>query len=215
MFVGASPELLVARRGTTVRCHPLAGTAGLTGHADDDRRSADDLLASQKNQREHRLVVDAIADELRGRCSTLSVPDTASLELLRSVAHLGTVIEGTLAGADTAVPTALDLLAALHPTPAVGGTPRPQALELIERLEAVDRGRWAGPVGYIDAAGDGEWMIGIRSAAIRPDGTRLCAGAGIVAGSDPASELAETTVKLRPVLQAIYPGAGDLLNGAR
>jgi isochorismate synthase len=217
MFVGASPELLVERHGSAVRCHPLAGTTALVGRADDDRRATDALLASEKNLREHSLVVEAIADELQPRCTSLSVPSTPSLELLHSVAHLGTFIEGRLAeaGGDHAAPRVLDLLAALHPTPAVGGTPRAQALEMIERLEAADRGRWAGPVGFMDAAGDGEWVIGIRSATVRPDGTRLCAGAGIVAGSDPKAELDETTVKLRPVLQALYPGAGELLNGAR
>jgi isochorismate synthase EntC len=123
------------------------------------------------------------------------------------VAHLGTRISGRLAAP---VPV-LDLLDRLHPTPAVGGTPRDEALGAIAEGEPDDRGYWAGPVGWTDATGDGEWMIGIRSARLDGDGTTLTlrAGSGIVAGSDPAAEAEETNVKLAAVLDAVVPGAAS------
>ncbi len=210
-FVGVTPELMVARHGPEVTCHPLAGTIGLGG--DDDAAAVARLVESAKDQVEHRLVVEDIQRVLGPRCSALDVPAAPTLVRLHSVAHLGTCIRGKLSAADQPVEHALRLVAALHPTPAVGGVPRHEALAFIAATEAVERDHWAGPVGWVDAAGDGEWMIGIRSTTISAGGTsaRLCAGAGIVAGSDPAAELAETTVKLTPVLEALAPGAGHLL----
>ncbi|MGP8060642.1 MAG: isochorismate synthase MenF [Acidimicrobiales bacterium] len=210
-FLGVTPELLVARSGSVVTCHPLAGTVALGGPDDDSAVAR--LLGSAKDHAEHRLVVEDIAALLRPRCSSLDVPRSPTLVRLHSVAHLGTLIEGKLDGDDRPVEHALGLLAALHPTPAVGGVPRTEALAYIRRSEAVDRDHWAGPVGWVDAAGDGEWMIGIRSATVSGDRTsaRLCAGAGIVEDSDPADELAETTVKLAPVLEALAPGTSALL----
>ncbi len=166
-FFGASPELLVARHGDRVAAHPLAGTVP---RGDTARRDADaqrELARSDKNRAEHRYVVDEIAATLAARCAELSVPDEPSLVAFRSVAHLGTRIEGRLRAPGTDV---LDLLADLHPTPAVGGTPRPEALAFIAAHEAGERGYWAGPVGWVGAAGDGEWMIGIRSARLHEDG---------------------------------------------
>ncbi len=202
VFVGASPELLVARHGATVTSRPLAGTVGQGASPDADRAAQDRLLGSDKDQREHRLVVEAITAVLGPWCTTLRAPAAPELSRLHSVAHLATEITGTLA--DPA-PDALVLVAHLHPTPAVGGVPRQAALEAIEALEADRRGWWAGPVGWVDGRGDGEWMIGIRSAVLGPEGVVLRAGAGIVAGSEPQQELDETTVKLRPVLDALYP----------
>lgn len=215
-FLGASPELLVRRQGATVESHPLAGTVALDDSAAHGHAAAGEavkrLLASAKDRVEHRLVVEAVASALGRRCTELSVPDTPSLVRLRSVAHLGTAVRGTLRPArDGGAPSVLALLAALHPTPAVGGVPRAEALATIADLEASPRGHWAGPVGWVDATGDGGWMIGIRSATVQGAFAILTAGAGIVAGSDPLAELEETTVKLAPVLEALAPGAGRLL----
>jgi isochorismate synthase len=142
-------------------------------------------------------------------CEELTVPPEPSLVAFRSVAHLGTRITGRLA---RAVPV-VELLERLHPTPAVGGTPRDAALAAIAEGEPDDRGNWAGPVGWTDATGDGEWMIGIRSALAGGVGVAshrqeltVRAGAGIVAGSDPDAEAAETNVKLATVLNTVLPG---------
>jgi menaquinone-specific isochorismate synthase len=208
-FVGASPELLLSRCGNRVRCHPLAGTVGLTATAADDR-AIESFLDSKKELAEHELVVEAIAAALAPYCDRLRVPTAPSLVRLRSVAHLGTLVVGHLR--DRGQPShALALLAAIHPTPAVGGVPRREALALIAKLEPGPRGNWAGPVGWVDARGDGEWMLGIRSATLSTAGAVLWAGSGIVSGSLPEAELAETTIKLVPVLEAVAPGAGERL----
>lgn len=209
-FLGASPELLVRRQGAAVSSHPLAGTVGLTGDS-TDVTATERLLGSAKDQAEHRWVVEAIAAALGPRCERLSYPSEPTLVQLRSVAHLGTPMEGTLRTDRGSLPSVLELLTALHPTPAVGGVPRPAALEAIAALEPTPRGHWAGPVGWVDAAGDGEWVIGLRSATVNDQTVRFCAGGGIVAGSDPQAELAETTVKLAPILEAFAPGAACLL----
>ncbi len=215
-FLGASPELLVRRRGDAVGCHPLAGTVGLRPEAGPggDGEPADlvGFLSSAKDRLEHELVVEAIVEALAPRCTHLEVPAAPSLVRLRTVAHLGTAIEGRLAAAEGGrTPSVLELLADLHPTPAVGGLPRSLALACIDRLEPAGRGLWAGPVGWVDAAGDGRWVIGIRSATVEGSAATLTAGAGIVAGSDPWEEVAETTVKLASVLDALAPGASRLL----
>jgi menaquinone-specific isochorismate synthase len=210
-FFGASPELLVARHKSRVTCHPLAGTVprGTTARNDADAQGR--LAGSDKEHAEHRFVVDDIAERLAPFCEELTVPPTPSLVAFRSVAHLGTRIVGRLA---TPWPTVLLLLERLHPTPAVGGTPRADALAAIAAGEPNDRGYWAGPVGWTDARGDGEWMIGIRSALLDAGGREaartvlgLRAGSGIVADSDPDAEAAETNVKLVTVLDTVLPGA--------
>jgi menaquinone-specific isochorismate synthase len=206
-FFGASPELLMARHGRHVTCHPLAGTVarGQTARADADAQGG--LAGSAKDRSEHRFVVDSISAALRPLCDELTVPSEPSLVAFRSVAHLGTRIEGHLRDADPPLGI-LDLVELVHPTPAVGGTPRTEALATIATLEADARGYWAGPVGWADAKGDGEWMIGIRSARLHSDGrtVTLRAGAGVVADSDPAAEAAETDVKLTSVLESLVPG---------
>jgi isochorismate synthase len=211
-FLGASPELLVRRQARTVTCHPLAGTVGLSGDDGDENDGAiERFLASSKDRVEHELVVEEIVAALQPRCDELAVPATPSLVRLHSIAHLGTLVEGTLRAERGHPASVLELLAALHPTPAVGGVPRPEALACIAALEPVPRAHWAGPVGWVDATGDGQWMIGIRSATVLGRTVRLTAGAGIVAGSDPQAELAETTIKLAPILDAVAPGAARLL----
>ncbi len=208
-FFGASPELLVARHGERVSCHPLAGTVprGATARSDADAQRG--LADSPKSHLEHRLVVEEVARVLETCCDRLTVPEEPSVVAFRSVAHLGTRIEAHLAAPLPVV----DLVARLHPTPAVGGTPRAEALAFIDAHEIGRRGHWAGPVGWIDGRGDGEWMIGIRSAHLHGDGATvtLRAGAGIVADSNPADEAAEIDVKLATVLDAIVAGASTQL----
>lgn len=199
-FVGASPELLVSRRQQQVRSHPLAGTFARSGDPRADADLAAELTASAKDRWEHRLVVDAVAAALAPKCDRLAVPDAPEILLLRNVLHLGTEITGELAAP---VPTALDLVAALHPTPAVAGTPRAAALAYLREAENFDRGRYAGAVGWMDQRGDGDWAIGIRSAELAGDHARLFAGVGIVAGSEPEAELVETQLKLQALLAAL------------
>ncbi len=208
VFLGASPELLVARRGHQISAQPVAGTAG-NGREDPSR-----LLQSAKDRWEHQLVVDEISRALAAQGAVVDVPPGPELMALHSVVHLATRIEARLPDWTPPQPTVLDLLAALHPTPAVGGVPRSAALELMAALEAGPRGLWAGPVGWVDGQGDGEWVIGIRSATVSGRRAVLWAGAGIVADSVPAAELAETTLKLVPVIEALSPGGSALLGSA-
>ena len=195
-LVGASPELLVRRIGAAVESRPMAGTAV----ADGDRASLRALAESVKDQREHGFVVDAISDALGDVCTELEIGAIPEVAVFGHVAHLATPFRGQLRSPTT---SALDLARLLHPTPAVGGTPSDRAVEVIRALEGFDRGRYAGPVGWVDARGDGEWAIALRCAELDGTRARLVAGAGIVAGSDPDAEWAETQAKLEPMLRAL------------
>ncbi len=198
-FVGASPETVIRKRGREVVSVPLAGTAARSADLGDDARSAQALRNSGKDRREHSLVVEAVADTLAPHCVALTV-EGPSLLATSTVWHLATTVRGTLRDADS---DALMLAAALHPTPAVCGTPRDAALELIRRLENGSRGLYAGLVGWVDGRGDGEWALSVRCAEVQADRLVLHAGAGIVAGSEPEAELRETDAKLRTMLEAI------------
>lgn len=203
-FLGATPELIVACHGRRVLCHPLAGTTGLTEDPEDPSATPTGrLLGSDKELQEHRLVVQAIAEVLHGWCDQLVVPEHPEVLRLGTDARLSTRIEGLLASRTG--PAVLDLLSELHPTPAVGGVPRSDALAFISGREEVGRGYWAGPVGWTNAAGDGEWVLGIRSVTLENERARVWAGAGIVRASDPQAELEETTLKLEPVIAALSP----------
>ena len=201
-LIGASPELLVAVHGNEVRSHPLAGTAPRTGDPDTDGRVAAELLASTKNQIEHRIVIDEIYDTLLPLCSYLDWQPEPSIVTVANVQHLGTAMQGRLSEPR---PGVLDLVHQLRPTPALGGAPRAAALELIERVEGVRRGRYGGAIGWVDGSGDGEFAVTIRCAELDADGrsARLVAGGGIVAESDPLAELAETQAKFQAMLSAI------------
>ncbi len=201
-FIGASPELLVDVHGNAVRSHPLAGTTPRTGDPDTDRRAADELLASEKNQIEHRVVIDMIHDTLLPWCSYLDWEPEPSIVTVANVQHLGTAMEGHLSDPR---PNVLELVTALSPTPALGGFPRAEALQLIAATEGFTRGRYGGAVGWVDAAGDGTWAVAIRCAELSDDRrtARLLAGGGIVADSEPLAELAETQAKLQAMLSAI------------
>ena len=198
-FVGASPELLVRRRGGRLWSMPMAGSVERGGSLADDRRRTSALQASAKERDEHRLVVEDMVQRLQPVCGHLSVNGPRVVGL-SSVAHLATTISGRL---HLPAPSALDLVGLLHPTPAVGGHPRDAALAAIAELEGFDRGLYAGPVGWVDRRGDGEWAVALRCASL--DGRRavLSAGAGIVAGSDPEAEWTETQAKLEPMLRAL------------
>ena len=148
------------------------------------------------------MVVDTIASALAPVVEHLEVPDEPEIRELRNVSHLGTSMTGTLARIGDRYPSVLDLVGLLHPTPAVAGTPVDLALDYLAKLEELDRDRYAGPLGWVDARGDGEWYVGIRSAIVSGDSARLFAGVGIVADSDPLAELAETQLKLQAFLAA-------------
>jgi menaquinone-specific isochorismate synthase len=201
-FVGASPELLVSRRGQAVRSHPHAGTVARSGDPATDDALIAGLMDSPKQRREHRAVVEAVAGALRPLCRQLDVPTSPSIVLLRNVSHLATLIQGELSDGNLSR-SALGLAARLHPTPAVAGSPTDAALKLIADLEGMDRGCYAGPVGWVDARGDGDWVVGIRSATLDGPTARLVAGVGVVTGSDPRDELAETQLKLQALLAAV------------
>lgn len=203
-FIGASPELLVRRHGREVSSHPLAGTAARSGDPEADAKAAGRLLDSQKDRAEHRAVVEAIACSLGPITTRLSVPDRPEIVSLRNVSHLGTFISGVLAGRPGGpYPSALSSVALIHPTPAVCGTPTEGALEYIAKEEGLDRGRYAGPLGWVRADGDGEFHLGIRSAVLEGSKASLYAGVGIVADSEPAEELRETQLKLQAMLAAL------------
>jgi menaquinone-specific isochorismate synthase len=201
-FIGASPELLVSVNGNTVQSHPLAGTAPRSGDPDTDARAAAQLLASTKNQVEHRVVIDMIHDTLLPWCSYLDWEPEPSILTVANVQHLRTIMEGHLSDPR---PNVLELVRALSPTPALGGFPRTEALALIAEAEGFDRGRYGGAVGWVDANGDGTWAVAIRCAELSADrcSARLVAGGGIVAASEPFAELAETQAKLQAMLSAI------------
>ncbi len=199
-FIGASPELLVRRHGAEVDSHPLAGTVARSGDGRDDERLVASMMGSPKTRREHRVVVDAIADVLRPLCEALDVPDTPSVMSMRNVSHLASHIRGRLV---PGAPSALGLVARIHPTPAVGGYPTEAALRYLQKVEGFDRGRYAGPVGWFDSRGDGCFALGIRSALIQGRHASIFAGNGIVAGSEPAGELTETQLKLQALLSAL------------
>jgi isochorismate synthase len=200
-FVGASPELLVRRSGNTIQCHPLAGTITLPPNvAPDDYQNW--LLGSAKNLHEHGLVVDEIVQKLADVYDHIQADAEPTIVTLRTVAHLGSWVTAT-SHDEQASPDALEVLRMLHPTAAVGGIPRENAYELICRLEDHDRGHYAGPLGWMDQTGDGEWWIGLRGVLIKGREFEAWAGAGIVSESDPSAEREETKDKLAVVLASV------------
>ena len=201
-MIGATPELLVSRDGHQVSALVLGGTLPRGADPAQDDALGAELLASAKNNEEHAYAVDSIREALQPLCETLEVEARPALLKFPNLQHLGTRVRGTLAGGGTPK-SALALAAAVHPPAAVCGTPTGAALELIRELEHMDRERYAGPVGWIDAEGNGEWGIAIRCAQLSGRTARLFAGCGIVAGSQPAAELAETLVKLQPMRDAL------------
>lgn len=200
-LIGASPELLVRRRGRKVTCRPFAGSAPRSADPLADKASADLLLSSAKDRREHAFVVDHLRERLATVCDDVDAPSTPTLASTGEIWHFATTLHGTLTDPTTSV---LDLALLLGPTPAVCGTPDQAAAQFIREVEGA-RGPYAGAVGWCDADGDGEWMVAIRCLQLFADRSRIrtWAGGGIVAGSDPQAELDETSAKLRTVRTAL------------
>lgn len=199
-LVGATPELLVRLRGGLATSRVLAGTVRRTGGTQDAARLAAELATSGKNTSEHEFAVESVASALAPYCSGMHVPDVPFVLELPNVFHLATDITAVA----EANYSALALAGALHPSAAVCGTPTPAAGDLIAELEGIDRGRYAGPIGWVDANGDGEWALALRCGQITsPNEIQLFAGVGVVADSNPLDELAETNAKFVPMRDAL------------
>ncbi|MDR6866684.1 menaquinone-specific isochorismate synthase [Microbacterium resistens] len=206
-LIGASPETLVTSHGGTVTARVLAGTTARGADADADARASAALASSTKDLDEHQYAVQSVLTSLRPHTRTLAASEQPFTLKLPNLFHLATDVEGELTDGQSS----LDLVGALHPTAAVAGAPTDAAVAAIRRLEPFDRGRYAGPVGWVDGDGDGEWAIALRCAQFGdPLGAdeglipiTAYAGAGIVAGSDPEAELLETRVKFRPIVDAM------------
>ncbi len=208
-FFGASPELLVAKQGLRIRSRPLAGSIGRTRQAGADEARGQRLLHNPKDRYEHEIVVRAIAEALSGICTDLRCDQTPSVMKLESIMHLGTNIEARLSQ-DL---SALDMMALLHPTPAVAGSPLLPALATIKELERFPRGWYAGTVGWCDARGDGQWALALRCGLLKGDRIEIFAGAGIMADSESKAEWREVEAKMQAVKRALAmvmgrPGSG-------
>jgi isochorismate synthase len=198
-FLGASPELLVSLREGLASALGLAGSVRRGATPDEDEALGRGLLASAKNRREHATTVGAILEALSGVTEQLLASEQPQLRRLRNIQHLATEVAGrALPGVDV-----LELVRRLHPTPAVCGWPREAARRVISAIERFDRGWYAGPVGWLDARGDGEFAVALRSALVRLDHAWLFAGNGIMGDSEPESELAEVQLKFRPLTEAL------------
>ncbi len=200
---GATPEMLVRRERGLVTSRVLAGTIRRTGDDDRDLALAATLARSSKDLEEHEYAVRSVAEALEPHCSSMNVPEAPFVLHLPNVMHLASDVAGVVH--DAATVSSLRLAEALHPSAAVGGTPTPVATQLITEIEGMDRGRYAGPVGWMDSSGDGEWGIALRSAQLSGQSVRLFAGCGIVADSDPEAELAESQAKFVPVRDSLAP----------
>ena len=201
-LIGATPELLVRLEEGLATSRVLAGTIRRSGDPGRDTAQAAVLASSSKDLQEHAYAVNSVAEALAKHCASVDVPGSPFVLHLQNVMHLASMVSGVVADCSTS----LGLLASLHPSAAVCGTPTDAAMEVIREVEGMDRGRYAGPVGWMDASGDGEWGIALRCAEVNPsDGRRLrlFAGCGIVAGSRPEQELAESSAKLVPMRDAL------------
>jgi isochorismate synthase len=199
-LIGATPELLLARTGSRVFSHPHAGSMPRSADPAVDRANGEALFVSGKDHVEHSVLAEAVVETLRPFCRKLAAPSEPKLVSTPTMWHLGTTVTGELIDRDI---TALHLAAALHPTPAICGTPTAAARQLVGELEPYDRDYYAGAVGWVDAAGDGEWAVAIRCAEVADSSMRLYAGGGIVPGSDPKAELDETSAKFQTLLRAM------------
>jgi isochorismate synthase len=195
-FFGASPELLVRRSGASVSTVALAGSIRRSSDPAVDDHLGEQLLRSDKNRREQRIVSERIVRILRPHAVWVEAAAEPEVIKVANIQHLGTPVIAQLAEPRSAV----ELAGLMHPTPAVGGEPHERAIAAIAELERMDRGWYAGPIGWMDATEDGEFCVGLRSALLRDREAHLYAGVGVVAGSDPAAELDETEIKLDALL---------------
>ena len=197
-FVGASPELLLSQSGREIKLNPLAGSAR-RGKGADDLAVGEELLANGKNREEHAIVVDDLVSRLTGLTTRLDYSREPALRRMATVQHLSTEIAGTL----REEVSSFDVLHSIHPTPAVGGTPRSEAMAFIDKVEGIDRGWYAGGVGWVSPEAGAQVALALRCALIQGATSRLYAGNGIVAESDPAAELIETRLKFQPMLNLL------------
>lgn len=198
-FIGATPERLVKKTGEEILSTCLAGSIARGDTLERDEKLGEELLDDEKNRYEHQLVVDSIRDALKPYCDELSIPTSPQLMKLKDIQHLYTPVIGQ-ASEHTSL---LNLVEKLHPTPALGGVPREKAMHVIRQEEQMDRGLYAGPIGWMDAYGNGEYAVALRSGLLQRDKAYLYAGCGIVADSQPESEFKETQMKFRPMLRAL------------
>lgn len=205
LFFGATPERLIEVKKGKAYSACVAGSIRRGKTAQEDRQLSEELLSDPKNREEHQHVVSMISTIFESYCKDVEIPKIPRLMKIRDIQHLYTSVEGTI-GQENDI---FSFVEALHPTPALGGVPTNVALEMIRKEEGMDRGYYAGPIGWTDAAGNGEFAVGIRSALIQGNRAYLYAGGGIVADSNPEEEYEETWVKFRPVLRAL----GGKLNG--
>lgn len=214
-LIGSTPEMLIKVEDGKARARVLAGTLDrATAPLDDPDYAKRVLAGSQKQQHEHAIAIDSVTRQLEPFTSSMTSHSEPFVLELPNVWHLASDVTAELRMEGGAVPTSLDLVEALHPTAAVCGYPTSVAGELISELEHMDRGPYAGPVGWFDAAGNGEWGIALRGAVIEdPQAVRLFAGCGIVSGSNPAAELEETWSKFRPMLEALGLDRARVLSG--
>jgi menaquinone-specific isochorismate synthase len=202
-LLGATPELLIRRTGASLHSVVLAGTMPRGGSPEADRALGAALLASSKDRDEHSYAVEDVRAALQPLCADLRIDEQPSLLRLPNLQHLATQVYGELTGGDDVSHSALALAAALHPTAAICGTPADKAMDLIRELEGMDRGRYSGPVGWVDARGNGEWGIALRCGLVSGRNARLFAGCGIVAESNPPAEVAEAQTKFWPMRYAL------------
>ena len=196
IFLGATPECLVRLVEGRVETASVAGSAPRGRSPEEDLELGRQLRESKKEQAEHAFVVRALCDALAPHCDALEVRESPRLMRLQDIQHLETPITGQL----RARRSILEVLGSVHPTPAIAGAPREAALEWLSLNENLDRGWYSGPIGFVDSEGGGEFYAALRSAVLRGNEARLFAGAGVVDGSDPESELRETRLKLRAML---------------
>ncbi len=202
-LLGATPELLIRRTGSKLHSLVLAGTMPRGGTPEADLALGAALLASSKDRDEHGYAVEDVRAALQPLCADLRIDEQPSVLKLPNLQHLATQVHGELSAGDDANHSALALAAALHPTAAICGTPAEAAMDLIRELEGMDRGRYSGPVGWVDARGNGEWGIALRCGLVGGRNARLFAGCGIVAGSNPPEEVAEAQTKFWPMRYAL------------
>ena len=199
-LLGASPELLLSKTGSSVISNPLAGSRPRSSDPVEDQRRHDELLTSAKDLHEHAVVVEAVTKALAPYCHTLDVPESPSVIQTETMWHLSTVVKGELTDPNV---SSIDIALSLHPTPAVCGTPTADAREAIQAIEPFDRGFFTGMIGWADENGDGDWIVTIRCAEAEGHSLRLYAGAGVVKGSKAEEELAETSAKFNTMLHAM------------
>ena len=209
VFLGASPEALLETQGRQARTVALAGTVGRGAGPEDDERRSSDLLRSEKNGREHQLVVEAIVESLEPLSERMESLEEARLRTLTQVHHLETPIAAEL----TPEVGAFEVLARLHPTPATCGWPRGAASDWIQEHEGLDRGWYAGPVGWLNGRGDSRFSVALRSALIRGDEAHAFSGAGLVRGSTPEGEWRETEMKLQAISQSLMTRPSESQGG--